>query len=93
MRRQEAAKQARRNTMLLFAVLAASVACAAVVLYLVRRLSQVEPVVNMCAYSRTIEYEGEWISFEQYLERRFKITTSHGMSPAEFERLRAAIRR
>ena len=93
LRRQEAAKHARRNTALLFAVLAASIACAAVVIYLVRRLSQVEPVVNMCAYSRTIEYGGEWISFEEYLQRRFQIATAHSMSPAEFERLRSAVRR
>ena len=93
LRRHAAAKQARRNTALLFAVLLASAACAGAVIYLVRRLSQVEPVVNMCAYSRTIEYDGEWISFEEYLQRRFQMTTSHSMSPAEFERMRDAVRR
>ena len=39
--------------------------------------------VTMCAWSRTIEYEGEWITFEQYLERRFDVQTTHGISPAE----------
>ncbi len=38
--------------------------------------------VNVCAWSRTIEYEGEWISFEEYLKRRFDLDTSHGISPA-----------
>lgn len=93
MRQREASKQARRNTGLLFTVLGLSVLCGAAVLYLLRRLSRVEPVVNMCAYSRTIEYGGEWLSFEEYLRRRFDIGTTHQMSPAEFERLRAGVRR
>lgn len=93
LRQQQATKQAGRNTVLLVALLIASIACGGAVLYLLHRLSEVEPVVNMCAYSRTIEYEGEWISFEEYLRRRFGVATSHGMSPAEFDRMRAAIRR
>lgn len=44
---------------------------------------RVESLVTICAWSRTIEYRGEWISFEQYLLRRFNINTSHGMSPDE----------
>ena len=90
---REVSKQAGRNTLLLLTVFLASIGCAAVVFYLLRRLSQVEPVVNMCAYSRTIEHEGEWISFEEYLRRRFHVETSHGMSPAEFDRIREAVRR
>ncbi len=47
---------------------------------------RVNDLVKMCAWSRTIEYQGEWISFEQYLLRRFNISTSHGISPAEVEK-------
>lgn len=39
-------------------------------------------ILAMCAWSRTIKYEGEWVSFEQYLKRRFNIDTSHSISPA-----------
>jgi hypothetical protein len=49
--------------------------------------ARVESMVMICAWSRTVKYEGEWISFEQYLLRRFKISTSHGISPAEAKRL------
>ena len=93
LRRQEASKQAGRTSLLLFALLGASAACGGVVFYLVQRLMRVEPVVNMCAYSKTIEYEGEWLSFDEYLRRRFNIATTQSMSPPEFERLRAGIRR
>jgi len=42
--------------------------------------------VTMCAQSRTVEYEGEWITFELYLKRRFHLDTSHGISPAVAEK-------
>ena len=44
---------------------------------------RVNDLVTMCAWSHTVEYQGEWISFEEYLLRRFNINTSHGISPAE----------
>ena len=54
--------------------------------------ARISQFVTMCAWSRTIEYEGEWISFEQYLKRRFNIDTSHGISPAEAEKAKRVIR-
>lgn len=48
--------------------------------------ARVESLVKICAWSRTVEYEGKWLSFEEYLLRRFNIGTTHGMSPAETER-------
>jgi hypothetical protein len=52
-----------------------------------RELRQrVETLVTVCAWSRTVEYEGEWISFEKYLLKRFNVNTSHGISPAEAEK-------
>ena len=87
-RQRQFTKEAGRSATLLYTLLAASAGSGLFVLYLLRRLSKVEPIVNMCATSRTIEYGGEWLSFEEYLKRRFNIETSHGMSPSEFERLR-----
>jgi hypothetical protein len=37
--------------------------------------------VTLCAWTRSVEYEGEWISFEEYLRRRFDISTTHGIAP------------
>jgi hypothetical protein len=51
-----------------------------------------DDIVTLCAWSNTVEYQGEWISFEQYLLRRFNINTSHGMSPAEFQKAFEALR-
>jgi hypothetical protein len=49
--------------------------------------TRVDAWVTICAWSRTVKYEGEWISFEQYLLRRFNLNTSHGICPAEAARL------
>ncbi|HXG70207.1 MAG TPA: GAF domain-containing protein [Gemmatimonadaceae bacterium] len=48
-----------------------------------------ENLVTMCAWSNTVKYEGEWITFERYLERRFGLITTHGISPKELEKLEA----
>jgi hypothetical protein len=58
-------------------------AIAAALLWRVRRM---EPMVTICAWSHTIEYQGEWMSFEDYLSRRFDLHASHGISPAEAKR-------
>lgn len=44
-------------------------------------------LVTMCAWSHTIEYQGEWISFEDYLKRHFGIATTHGISPDEARKI------
>ena len=48
---------------------------------------RIDNMVTICAWSRTVEYQGEWISFEEYLLRRFNIKTTHGISAAEAERV------
>ncbi|HEY3900122.1 MAG TPA: CHASE3 domain-containing protein [Chthoniobacter sp.] len=53
------------------------------ILWLLRRMQKVQALVTVCAWSKAIELDGEWISFEEYLHRRFKLQISHGISPAE----------
>ena len=48
---------------------------------------RLESLVTICVWSRTVEFQGEWISFEQYLLRRFNINTSHGISPEEAKKV------
>ena len=38
-------------------------------------------LVTLCAWTRSVEYEGEWISFEEYLRRKFHLSATHGISP------------
>ena len=50
------------------------------------RLKRLERFVTICAWSKTIRYEGQWISFEEYLKRRYSVKISHGISDKEFAR-------
>ena len=54
---------------------------------LLLRLDQVRTLVRVCSWSKAVEYQGEWITFEQYLFRRFNLSVSHGISPAEAARI------
>lgn len=53
------------------------------VIAVVFRAGRMSHIATVCAWSHTIEYEGRWMSFEQYLEARFGIKASHGISPEE----------
>lgn len=67
----------------LFALVALNLLFAAAMFVMFRRLSRVQSLITICAWSRTVEYQGEWLSFEEYLLRRFNLNTSHGISPLE----------
>lgn len=45
--------------------------------------------ITLCAWSNTVKHEGEWMTFESYLERRFGATISHGISPKAIETFEA----
>lgn len=45
-----------------------------------QRREEYERYVAMCAWTRRIQWEGTWISVEEFLERRFGLTVSHGIS-------------
>lgn len=62
-----------------------------VLAWLLARLTQAERLINVCAWSRMVEYQGEWLSFEDYLERRFHVRISHGISPRELEKMYAEV--
>ena len=52
-----------------------------------------EPTVVVCAWSGAIAYQGDWLPTEVYLQRRFGLRVSHGISDAEAERIRAQLPR
>jgi CHASE3 domain sensor protein len=50
-------------------------------LVLARGAEHYRNLVTLCAWTRSVEYEGEWVSFEEYLRRKFAVSTTHGISP------------
>lgn len=57
-------------------------------IFLLRRLERMQEMVTICAWSKLIEFEGEWLSIEEYLSRRLDARVTHGISHAEAEKMR-----
>ena len=78
---------ARRNSMLSGMIIAIGIGFIIAVFFLLRRLERMQEMVKICAWSKLIEFEGEWLSIEDYLTRRFKAHISHGMSDDEAKKM------
>ncbi len=50
-----------------------------------RRSDRLGRLVTVCAWSRTIQFQGEWLTLEEYLARRFKVNVTHGISPQQLD--------
>ena len=48
-------------------------------------------LVTLCAWTRSVEYEGEWISFEEYLRRKFDVSATHGISPDALSQIQVGL--
>lgn len=81
------AKAERTNKILAWALLLSQACVWPTLALLYRAWWRREHFVRIYAWSKTIQHEGEWITFEQYLERRFGISATHGISRAESERI------
>ena len=44
-------------------------------------------LITVCAWSRKIRVEGEWVSFEEFLVNRLGATITHGLAPDVAQRL------
>jgi hypothetical protein len=83
----------------LLTILGLGFTIAIVSFFLLRRFEQMHEMITICAWSKLIEFEGEWLTVEEYLTRRLHTRITHGISHAEsvkmlklleFEKLRKA---
>jgi CHASE3 domain sensor protein len=82
--REETYQQtSRRNAEMSALVIALGFGFMIAVFFLLRRLERMQEMIKICAWSKLIEYEGEWLSIEDYLTRRFHAQITHGMSDVE----------
>jgi hypothetical protein len=58
----------------------------ATIAYMLVRLQRLNRVVTVCAWSKTIKHEDQWMSFEAYLKKQFDLSVSHGMSENIYEK-------
>jgi CHASE3 domain sensor protein len=60
-----------------------AVALALLFIVIIRlRLERLQRVVTICAWTGLVKYEGHWIRMDEYLQRRFGLSVSHGLSKA-----------
>ena len=76
-----------RRTLLVRALIPGTVAALVVVAILGARLRRVRTLVRVCSWSKTVAYEDEWISYDEYLRRRFNVDITHTISPDEYAKL------
>jgi hypothetical protein len=62
------------------------------IVIILRRLEKLQQVVTICAWTGQVKYEGEWIRLDEYLQRRFGLSVSHGLSQAAAEKMIAEIK-
>ncbi len=45
-----------------------------------QRLRELATMVTVCAWTKRVKWRGQWVSFEEFLEQRFKLRFTHGIS-------------
>ncbi len=58
-------------------------------IWLLRRVRDLEKMVTVCAWTRRVLWQGEWISFEEYLVKRFDVRCTHGICDEAAARMKA----
>jgi CHASE3 domain sensor protein len=62
------------------------------IVIILRRLEKLQQVVTICAWTGQVKYEDEWVRLDEYLQRRFGLSVSHGLSQAAAEKMIAEIK-
>ena len=62
------------------------------IVIILRRLEKLQQVVTICAWTGQVKYEGQWIRLDEYLQRRFGLSVSHGLSREAAEKMIAEIK-
>jgi CHASE3 domain sensor protein len=57
------------------------------IVVILRRLEKLQQVVTICAWTGQVKHEGQWIRLDEYLQRRFGLSVSHGLSKEAAEKM------
>ena len=60
---------------------------------LLKRVRHLEDFMRVCAWCRRIDYKGEWMRMEDFMEQGFDTPTTHGICPECLRRQNEAIER
>ena len=56
------------------------------VVFCAMQIQKLHALVTMCAWSKRVQYKGDWVPLEEYMRKRFGIRISHGISQEEYEK-------
>jgi CHASE3 domain sensor protein len=77
------------RTLNLVLLLVAIAFAAGVGRWLMVRAREVETAVTVCAWTRRVLWQGKWITFEEYLAKRFDVRCTHGICAEAAESMKA----
>jgi len=67
----------------------AVVLTATAALLLVRRIRDLKTMITVCAWTKRVKWKGRWVSFEEFLEERFSILSTHGICEEAAQQFRS----
>ena len=90
-RQQRESRQATRSIVVLGALLLLNFVTIALVVRLLRRVQRLKRLVTICAWSRLLRHGDEWVSIEEFLEREYGVSVTHGMSEEELAKFQRQV--
>jgi hypothetical protein len=71
----------RRSTVEMLLILGVWFLVSASTRRILQRIQYLERFMRLCAWCRRIDYKGEWMPLEQFMEQGFDTPTTHGICP------------
>lgn len=86
LREADFSQQIHFYTTILWGIIALSGIVTACLIYAFIRFQKLHRMVTVCAWSKSVKYKNEWLSFEEYLKRHHNLSISHGIAPEAVEK-------
>jgi hypothetical protein len=83
----------QRSTLNMLLVLAVWFLVSASTRRILERIRYLEKFMRVCAWCRKIDYKGEWMRLEDFMQQGFDTPTTHGICPECLSRQKEAIER
>ena len=89
---QQMAENSAMSSQVTSAILIGAVAMVLMfIVIILLRLEKLQQVVTICAWTGQVKYEGRWVRLDEYLQRRFGLSVSHGLSREAADQMAAEI--
>jgi CHASE3 domain sensor protein len=60
------------------------------VIFCAVQIRKLHSLITVCAWSKKVQYQGKWVPLEEYMQNRFGIRISHGISKEEYDKWASA---